>query len=55
MSRVVSGPVQDGHRAAPGCASVRDLRAPHEEQNAAPSKIRAKQDGQLTVASRARQ
>jgi hypothetical protein len=54
-SRIVSDPLHDGHFAAAACVSVRARRAPHEEQNAAPSKIRAKQEGQATVASRARQ
>jgi hypothetical protein len=37
------------------CVSDRLRRAPHRGQNAAPSKITAKHEGQGTAASRARQ
>jgi hypothetical protein len=49
-------PRQDGHLV--GCPPDRSARlraAPHWGQYAVPSNRRAKQEGQLTVASRARQ
>jgi hypothetical protein len=46
---------QAGQAAEWGLGSALAERAPHFGQNAAPSNIRAKQLGQLTVASRARQ
>ena len=44
-----------GHARTVSSRSARSRRAPHFGQNRAPSKIRAKHDGQLTVARLARQ
>jgi len=43
-------PRQAGHGAVTGDPGVLARRAPHDGQYTAPSNIRAKQDGQLTVA-----
>ncbi len=48
-----SSPRQPGQRAGPSPSRRRTLAAPHLWQKAAPSNPSAKQDGQLTVASRA--
>jgi hypothetical protein len=50
MRKLVAAP---GHFAAAPAPSVLDRRAPQRGQKAASSKIRPKQAGQLTVASRA--
>jgi hypothetical protein len=48
-------PRHAGHAEDDGCGSALADRAPHFGQNADPAKMRAKQAGQLTMASRARQ
>jgi hypothetical protein len=48
-------PRQAGHAVEDGWGSALAERAPHFGQNADPANIGAKQPGQLTVASRARQ
>jgi hypothetical protein len=48
-------PRQPGHGTCRPVAAARERRAPHAWQCTAPSNIKAKHDGQLTVASVARQ
>jgi len=47
--------LQSGQVAAAAPLSLRAAGAPQLAQNALPSKVSAKHEGQLTVASRARQ